>query len=173
MKQLKQLAFTIALTSLTVILPSAAIAANQQPTSKPPVVQEEKKLTFLFVLMAQKAMISQTDQGYELTLQGLDPKVLYISDRPARKGGFIQLSKFMSRWEAANSSFGQVPPNAIITHAAMPTDNNGIARAIGVELINPVKLSDNVWKFKLKSLNGKLSVGSYDGVSVFVDPDQF
>ena len=78
------------------------------------------------------------------------------------------MTQFMSDWAKGNNSFKANPPNAAIVHAALKTNDEGIAQAIPVELTNPV-LTTNGWSFKLKDLQGKISIGSYNRVSVFVD----
>ncbi len=122
----------------------------------------------MFVLRADTGVIAKADGGYTLTLQDMDNKVLYFSDRPVRRAGFMTVDNFMSGWTKGSDSFQANPPNAAIVHAKLKTDDKGIAQALPVELMNP-KATDNGWGFHLKDLEGTISVGSYNGVSVLVD----
>ena len=88
----------------------------------------------------------------------MDEKVLYFSDRPVRKAGFITMTQFMGDWAKGNDSFKANPPNAAIVHAALKTNEKGIAQAIPVELTHPVATA-NGWTFDLKDLQGKMSTG--------------
>jgi hypothetical protein len=113
-------------------------------------------------------VIAKTDGGYTFTMKGMDDKVLYFSDRPVRKAGFITITKFMGDWAKGNNSFQANPPNAAIVHAALKTNEKGIAQAIPVELTNPVASNDG-WVFQIKDIQGKISIGSYEKISLFMD----
>jgi hypothetical protein len=67
---------------------------------------------------------------FTLTLNGLDPEVLYFSDRPARDAGTISPEMLL---EALGYAKGDAPPNAAIQVSDAPADGN--VRA--VELLNP------------------------------------
>ena len=169
MNTLTRLTISLSLAGLSYSLPIASIAATDAETSTKVTTVAKQKALFLFVLRADTGVISKTDGGYTLTLNGMDDKVLYFSDRPVRKAGFITMTQFMSDWAKGKNSFQANPPNAAIVHTALKThDNNGIAQAIPVELTNPVATT-NGWMFNLKDLQGKLSAGSYNEISVFVD----
>jgi len=85
----------------------------------------------------------------------MDDKVLYFSDRPVRKAGFITMTQFMGDWAKGNNSFQANPPNAAIVHAALKTNKKGIAQAIHVELTNPV-VTANGWEFHMNDLEDGL-----------------
>ena len=144
------------------------MAATDEHTLATVTTHAKQKASFLFVLRADTGVVTKTDESYTLTLQGMDDKVLFFSDRPVRTAGCITMTQFMSDWAKGNNSFKANPPNAAIVHAALKTNDEGIAQAIPVELTNPV-LTTNGWSFKLKDLQGKISIGSYNRVSVFVD----
>ena len=165
MKKQTLLALSLSLVGPILSFPTWAIpTSNKEMTTK-----AQRVSPLLFVLRADKGIIKQTVNGYELTLQGIDDKVLYFSDRPVRKAGFETLSQFMDTWTKGNNSFVKNPPNAAIVHSAMKPNTQGEAQAMAVELTNPTEISTHVWTFKLKSLNGTLSKGHYDEVSVFID----
>ncbi len=168
MNSLTRLAVSLSLIGLTCSLPITAMATTDaQATAK---ISKATKQTasFLFVLRADTGVIAKTDGGYTLTLKGMDDKVLYFSDRPVRKAGFITMTQFMNNWAKGKDSFQADPPNAAIVHAALKTNEKGFAEAIVVERINPMESPDG-WVFHLKDLQGRISIGDYDGISVFID----
>ena len=169
MRKLTRLAVMLSLLALPLLSPVWAHSQASGQVGSPTKVKSHPSYRLFFMLHAEKGIISKTNNGYELTLQDLSDKVLYVSDRPVRKAGFIVLSHFMKRWELSGSSFNKTPPNAVMVHSALKTDENGVAHAVAVELSNPVKLDKGAWTFKIRVLNGPLSVGSYTGVEVFVD----
>ena len=167
MKKLTALALALSLAGLTSSL-TAWVVLNKYPCTKK-TAETQHKTSFLFVLQAHKGTITQTTNGYELTLQNMDKNVLYFSDRPLRTAGFEVLSRFMNGWAKKNNSFQKSPPNAAMIHADLSTNLADIAEALPVELINPTKIAPNSWKFQLHDLNGKLKTGSYKKISLFID----
>lgn len=168
MNPLTRLAISLSLVGLSCSLPITAMATTGVQTPTKVTTQSKQKVSFLFVLRAETGVIAKTDGGYTLTLKGMDDKVLYFSDRPVRRAGFITMTQFMGDWIKGHDSFQANPPNAAIVHAALRTNEKGIAQAIPVELMTPVT-TENGWRFDLKDLQGKISMGSYDGIIVFVD----
>mgnify|MGYP000700440270 CR=1 FL=1 len=168
MNSLTRLAITLSLIGLTCSLPITVMATTDAQASTKISKATQQKATFLFVLRADTGSIAKTDAGYTLTLKGMDDKVLYFSDRPVRKAGFITVTQFMNDWAKGNNSFQANPPNAAIVHAALKTNGKGFAQAISVELKNPIATTDG-WVFHLTDLQGKISVGDYDRISIFVD----
>lgn len=164
-----QLAISLSLVGLSCSLPITAMATRGADTRT--VVTTPKstqKASYLFVLGANNGVIAKTGGNYTLTLKGMDDRVLYFSDRPVRKAGFITTTQFMGDWAKGNNSFKANPPNAAMVHAALKTNEKGIAQALPLELTHPV-ITGNGWTFDLKDLHGKLSVGSYDGIVLFID----
>jgi hypothetical protein len=168
MNTVTRLAISLSLVGLSCSLPITVMATTGADTHTKVTTQSTQKASFLFVLRADTGVITKTDGGYTLTLKGMDDKVLYFSDRPVRKAGFITMTQFMGDWAKGKNSFQANPPNAAIVHAALKTNEKGIAQALPVELTNPV-ITANGWTFDLKDLQGKISIGSYNGVIVFVD----
>ena len=68
--------------------------------------------SLLLVLSAQKGVLKQTGQGYTLTLQAVDPKVLWFTDRPERHAGLMVTKKFITNWE---KGFKNSQPNALLS----------------------------------------------------------
>ena len=168
MKTLTRLAISLSLLGLCCSLPVTAMASVDGQTPAKVSTEAKEKASFLFVLRAQTGVITKVGSVYTLTLKGMDDKVLYFSDRPVRKAGFITVSQFMSDWAAGKNSFQANPPNAAIVHAALKTNEKGIAQALPVELTRPVVTTDG-WKLQLNDLHGKFSIGSYNRISVFID----
>ena len=169
MNKVTQLAISLSLVGLSCSLPITAMATTGADMRTVVTKQSTQKASFLFVLRADTGVITKTDGGYTLTLKGMDDKVLYFSDRPVRKAGFITVSQFMGDWAKGKNSFQANPPNAAIVHAALKTNEKGIAQALPVELTRPLA-TPNGWSFQLKDLQGKMSIESYNRITVFVDP---
>lgn len=157
----------LVLSLLTLWLITATVAFAVIKTSS--TITNKSKATYLFVMHAAKANIAQNDGTYQLTLKDIDKKVLYFSNHPVRKAGYILNSKFMENWIKAKNSFQANPPNAAIIYSNMNADANGISKAIAVELMNPKAVDSNLWTFQLKDLEGKVQAGDFDDVSIFID----
>jgi len=168
MNTLTRLAVSLSLVGLACSLPLALMAATNEHTPTTVTTHAKQKGSFLFVLRADSGVIAKTDGGYTLTLKGMDDKVLYFSDRPVRKAGFITMTQFMGDWAKGKNSFQANPPNAAIVHGALKTNKKGIAQAIPVELTNPVASSAG-WTFHMKDIQGKISTGYYNRIDLFVD----
>ena len=168
MNTLSRLTLYLALVGLICTVP-VMVQADTQSLTKPAVAgKNQQKVSLLFVLKADTAVIAKDDTGYTITLKGMDNKVLYFSDRPVRRAGFITMDALMTDWTKGPNSFQDNPPNAAIVHAALKTNDKGVAQAIPVKLMNPTAV-DGGWMFHLKNLDGSVSMGSYNGVSVFLD----
>jgi len=74
------------------------------------VIDDSKNPGYLFVLSATSGSL----KGDTLTLNGV-PNVVYFSDRPARKAGYMSLSKFFEMWDKGVDSFKADPPNATLS----------------------------------------------------------
>ena len=165
---IKSALYFLTVLGLTLSLP-ANVFAQPSKTESPKGAHVEEKASFLFVLRAVTGVITKTNGGYTLTLKGMDDKVLYFSDRPVRKAGFITLTQFMDDWSKGNDSFKKTPPNAAIVHAALYPSDKGRAQALAVELTNPTNTGDG-WTFDMKVMGGgMLDEAVLSQVSVFVD----
>lgn len=171
MNKLTQLALSLSFSGLILTTPAAVFAeVHKEPPKAGTSVKQ--KASFLFVLRAEKGSIIKTTEGYEIILHEMDPKVLYFSDRPVRKAGLLSLANFMKNWGKGGDSFDKDPPNASLTHADFATDKDGVSQDIAVELSHPVAISDDAWKFKVKALDGKMSIGDYHGIVLFIDDSE-
>ncbi len=168
MNTLTRLTVSLMLVGLTCTAPIMANAATEVATASKASHKGAQKVSLLFVLRAETAVIAKDDSGYTLTLEGIDNKVLYFADRPVRLAGFITMDNLMNDWAKGANSFQDNPPNAAFVHGNLKTNDKGMAAATPLELMNPVA-SVNGWMFRLKSLDGTISMGTYNRVSVFID----
>lgn len=123
----------------------------------------KKRESWLFVLHARRAEISETD----LRLGDLDHYVLAFTDRPERKTKMIPYEKFIKNWPEA---FNKVNPNASISHYT----RDGEFHSIAAELINP-KIEGNTVLFEIKQLDGAKIEGreSLGETALFIDGAEF
>ena len=64
----------------------------------------------MFVQTAQ----GMTSDGKTLTLEGVTPSTLYVSDRPQRVVGHMATGDFVELWGEGDDSFQDDPPNAVL-----------------------------------------------------------
>ncbi len=146
-----------------------ALVSYAADISNLPQKTHTQKLELLFVMQADHATITKTSDGFKLTLNDVNGKTLYFSNRPLRKAGSLSTERFMNNWIRPSSSFQQVPPNAAIIFDEMPIDKDAITRAKALKLEDPIKNSDHSWSFKVSGISGKLTPGSYTKISLFID----
>ena len=158
----------VVLIGLGYSVPMTALAALQVPAAPQVQSKDAQETSYLYVVRADMGIVTKINGGYTLSLQGIDDKVLYFSDRPVRQAGFISLAHFMADWVKGVNSFQVNPPNAAIVHGASEKNAQGIAQAMPVELSQPLVVS-NGWLFQVKDLQGKMKAGTYQNVSVFID----
>jgi hypothetical protein len=113
---------------------------------------------FLFVQSAA----GMTVDGDTLTLNGVNPTVVFFSDRPQRIAGHVRLSGFLQLWDEGKDSFAADPPNANLSLLG----DNVVSNTV-VELSNPRMSSDDL-VYDVKVLDG--SWPGHDGeVALFID----
>ena len=88
------------------LVSALGIGAAQQPTHDD-VAEVE---SFLFV----QNSTSGTYDGERLTLNSVAPTI-FISDRPYRIYGHVELGAFVEAWKRGPNSFAEDPPNAILS----------------------------------------------------------
>ena len=94
---------------------SAAIPSHVKIKAKAPA-------QLLFVLSAKSGDIARSGQSYRLTLNTVDPHVLWFTDRPNRKAGFVPLTHFLASWTKV---FADSPPNGALVHVGMEAKTAG------------------------------------------------
>lgn len=150
------------------LLSGQAISTSLPEKSISPaaVVGSEKQASLIFMLYAAKADIIKNGDSYELILQETSPNVVYFGDRPLRQAGFLTMSTFVKYWNQNDAIFKKEPPNVAI----MGTDSKGASKEITVKLFNPLLLSKNSLKFKVTVAGGKMKLGNYNNISIFMVP---
>lgn len=131
----------------------------------------------LLVLVSKEASLKAADKSgsYQLTLKGVNPKVIYFLDRPERKTGQISLDKFIKQW-AKGGTFNQDAPNAVIEVVRLNAKTKKLESnetTYAVTLYNPASLNKNQMNFEIKPLPGndtKLpTTAASDYVAIFID----
>ncbi|MCH9743748.1 MAG: hypothetical protein K0U29_02335 [Gammaproteobacteria bacterium] len=127
----------------------------------------KRKESDLAVLSAKSGMMQKSSKGYTLTLSGLDPHVLWFTDRPNRKAGFTPTKKFIAYWA---KRFKGDSPNAAMVHVDMTYTRGGKHAPLAIELKNP-KLSGDTLRFDVRSLksDSSLSTMHLQRVNLLID----
>ena len=113
--------------------------------------------SYLFVISGTSGSLD----GDKLTLNGV-PNVIYFSNRPARKAGYLSLEKFVESWNKGSGSFKADPPNATLSTLMKDGAKNIVVELTSVEQ----KLGSVV--FKVAVLEGKVPE-SFKMSSLFID----
>lgn len=89
----------------------------------------------LFAVTADEAMITPLGgKNYQLTLENVDERTTWFTDRPVRHAGATPTARLIAGWNIGRDSFAQDPPNAaLVVH-----EPDGGADTIVVELSNPI-----------------------------------
>lgn len=125
--------------------------------------------SYLFVLSAQSGVIQKINNSYSLTLQGIDPHVLWFTDRPVRKAGFLPVKAFIHNW---SKGFKNTPPNAGVIHIDMVYNQHGKQQPLAVELSKPI-FNGKLLTFTIKSLHGDKHIPNFQQlkhIKLFIDP---
>ena len=115
-------------------------------------------IKYFFIATGQAGSITENT----LTINNINEKLVYFSDRPNRIAGKIKFDKFMEIWDKGNDSFKYDPPNAGISVKIKGEDKIGV-----IELLEPI-LIDNKITFKIKKLDFDF-VGDFESIVIFVD----
>jgi len=145
---------------LLVWLVSAA-AAHAKPVDK---------ASLLFVVSAQSATLERRAQGFYLILTEIDPSVLWFTDRPYRKTGFIKTRHFIELWSQSQAS---VPPNIGLVHAGMelvsPKGRELTPQPVIVALSPPMTQGKTI-TFKVRGLtHNKIPLAKLSRLHLFIN----
>jgi hypothetical protein len=99
-------------------------------------VQESKGVTF---------------DGDTLTMTGVEPQVLFFTDRPERLAGYLTIDEFLSAVSEGPDSFAKDPPNA--TLASLEGDEFA---DVVLELTQRPRYEDDNLVFKIEVIQGEL-----------------
>jgi hypothetical protein len=143
-----------ALTSIT------ALANNQNPS-------------YLFTQSAKQATVqpcaNKSECDYKLTLNGINPKTTYFTDRPIRNSAQITTSDFAKNWSKGKNSFKVDNPNASLVYFS---SNDEMTQSI-IELSNPqLNQANNILTYNIKYLDQvNVKPGQFKNAVVFIDAD--
>lgn len=149
----------ILVSSLAIATPNTQVAIIKKPM--------KAKTSLLVVLSAKSGAIKKSADSYHLTLNNVTPRVLWFTDRPNRKAGFISINKFITQWWP--KAFKKSAPNAAEVHASMSAQVNGRMQPLAIELKNP-KLSNGNLSYDIMVLPGDtIKAGTLKTPVLFID----
>ncbi len=138
-----------------------AVASQSQANT-----QAKAPVQLLFVMSAKSGNIAQSGQNYSLTLNDVNPHVLWFTDRPNRRAGFVPLSTFLDSW---TKGFAGSPPNAALVHVGMEAQVVGKNQPMVMELSKP-SYQQGALTFHLTDLKGDgVRMGRIEAVNIFFD----
>ena len=114
-------------------------------STSPVFAESHQKPALLFISTAE-ALVSNGDT---VIFSGVNPDIVWFTDRPERQSGSITPARFLEVWHAGADSFAGDPPNAVLTlegHVATP---------VIVELSNP-RLDGATMTYDISVLHGSL-----------------
>ena len=117
--------------------------------------------TVIPVMFVQNAASSHYQDGM-LTLSGVQPHVVWFSNRPYRMAGTSTLAEYLKDWQDGSDSFKVDPPNGSLSWL----DGDTMA-SVAVELSAPLQVGDKI-SYRVKLLEGKLPAKT-GPVSLFID----
>ena len=97
-------------------------------------IEDTVPISILFVQTATSGTFVATDNGYSLTLDEVNPQIIYFSDRPDRITDHMTVEDFVNMWNIGDDSFESNPPNAAVTVLGAEESEDTII----VKLTNPV-----------------------------------
>lgn len=108
----------VAAVALVVVIAAAAIVGFSRSSSA------RSQLSLLFTLSGEASTmipVSGSTDRYTLAVTGVDPAVVWFTDRPARETGAATLDWFAAQW-APGAPFAADPPNAaMVVHVVADT----------------------------------------------------
>jgi uncharacterized protein YjbI with pentapeptide repeats len=136
-----RVAIVVALGALAMVAPAAGARIHwpqshrqSQPSRHPVVLHtpQRTRISLLYVLTSAAGTLTTQHGQLTLTLTGVEPQLVWFSDRPARRAGSFPARGIVSSWEGFG--FGRVPPNAALVY----TDKRGNRdRTVILELSHP------------------------------------
>ncbi|MFN0065368.1 MAG: hypothetical protein ACKVOH_03945 [Chlamydiales bacterium] len=103
-----QLKRGILICSLLLLCGCSFFSKREQKVESPPV-------EFLFIVHGKKGDFVRNPDNLKqgtLSIQGVNKRVIFFSDRPVRDAGSIPMQKFIDLWHTGTMNFNDVPPNA-------------------------------------------------------------
>ncbi|MGB5999050.1 MAG: hypothetical protein WBI00_01065 [Thermoanaerobaculia bacterium] len=119
----------------------------------------QEKAEFLFVQESEGV----TADGETMTMTGVEPQVLFFTDRPERLAGYLTIDEFLSAVSEGPDSFAKDPPNA--TLASLEGDE---FVDVVVELTQRPRYEDDNLVFKIEVIQGELPLAGGPS-ALFID----
>ncbi len=138
------------------------------------VLQSKFQTDTLFIQQASTATLKQDPQSpnqYLLTLRGLYPRIVYVSNESKHIAGVIQLSDFLENWKENQVLFGEDGPSAIMSYLSFkPNIQSGVSTDV-LQLSKPIyERSTNSITFSAKPLHkNKIKTGRFKNIVVVYD----
>jgi hypothetical protein len=141
----------------------AALGAQTATAAKPK--PQEQHISLLFAQTATKGTMKPVEgtPRFHLRLQGVNPQVVWFSDRPARKSGQLPVGGFVRSW--AGFGFLDDPPNAALTLLHAGDRHDTVIVKLGKPHFKPKKHLVRYSARRLDAATGNLSYLNSD-----VDP---
>ena len=117
--------------------------------------------TIIPVMFVQNAAASHYSDGM-LTLTGVQPDILWFSNRPYRMAGTSTQSEYLQDWVEGADSFKADPPNGSLSYL-----KDGAMASVAIELSNPLPVGDKM-SYQIKVLQGEMPAQT-GPVSLFID----
>ena len=118
----------------------------------------------MFVQIAEDVKVDPAAKTFRLV--GVNPQVLYFTDRPVRMAGHIKMTDYLEEWtaKAGKDNFSDDPPNATLSVYEPGKPDNTLA---AVEISQPVfDGEDLIYSYKL--IEGELPAAG-GATSLFID----
>lgn len=134
-----------------------------------------KNSRFLFVVLAKEGTIeiaNREKQEFTLSLNKVNPQVVYFADRPAGFSGQLELKNFLNQW--SHGSYKKEPPKALLEVVRLNSINqSGQSASYSIVLSEPIYKSEvNQLSMKISLLPGNAmelpDLGHSDYVALFV-----
>ncbi|WP_320825275.1 carbohydrate binding domain-containing protein [Reinekea sp.] len=120
-------------------------------------------INWLSSVFAETGAIRPTNEGFEITLQGIRNTTMLFTDRPVREADVIKTQAFFDQWSA---NFGDNPPNAVFSGSYEDTIEEAV-----FTLYSPIyDGASNSVTFQATSLLGSEQLHEdYSEVHLFID----
>ncbi len=138
------------------------------------ILQSKFETDTLFIQQAATATLRQDPaipNQYKLTLRGIYPRIIYITNQSKHIAGIIQLSDFLTNWKENEVLFGEDGPSAIMSYLSFkPNIQSGVVTDV-LELSHPTyERSSNSIVFVAKpSHNKAVRTGRFKNIVLVFD----
>ncbi|MCH9632987.1 MAG: hypothetical protein S4CHLAM6_13380 [Chlamydiae bacterium] len=145
-----------------------------QALDHPLVLQSKFQTDTLFIQQASTATLKQdpnTPNQYLLTLRGLYPRIVYVSNESKHIAGVIELNDFLENWRENQVLFKDDGPSAIMSYLSFkPSIQSGVVTDV-LQLTKPIyDRSTNSITFTAKPLHkNRVRTGRFKNIVVVYD----